>query len=245
MGIDINQHDMAGHIGVDNNGNAYVAATANYPSYGDYVLLKYDSSGTLLWSRVFNSDENDSVDDLIVSGQGVATITGQKNKITLPSAGFALTVSYDTNGNLLWSDAFADKANYNYFGFKICEGKAGNIFVQVGAFENSGTSVPRDYVTIKYDSTGAKQWVQTYSNAQKGGSLGLGIAYSDLTSDLYAVGGGYDLPLTLIQYAPNGTVKSTKNFPNTNSIAPTIGSNMAIDKTGKGYILSPFKLFSF
>lgn len=98
-------------VALDSAGNVIIAAATNGtlggPMLGTYdvALLKYDSAGTLLWTRKFGTSAvdwgygvaTDANGDIYVTGQTSGSLTGTK---TTP-AGFYIT-KYDRNGNFVW-----------------------------------------------------------------------------------------------------------------------------------------------
>ena len=91
-------------VETDAAGNAYLTGKgwlSGSATYVDYLTLKYAPDGTRLWLRAHGVDvATDVPASLAVSGDGRVAVTGS------PSSGSPMvTVVYDTDGNVLWSEA--------------------------------------------------------------------------------------------------------------------------------------------
>jgi hypothetical protein len=104
--------EQAADIQIDNGGNVVVAgwaSTSGQLSAKDYTVVKYTSTGALLWQRHFNGPSNgeDQINDIDIDGDGNIYATGMMvvaNGITsgtvkLSSFGDSLWVSYGMGSN--------------------------------------------------------------------------------------------------------------------------------------------------
>ena len=66
----------------------------------DYLTLKYDAAGTLLWARTYDGGGQDAPASVAVDGGGNAWVTGV-------SGSDVFTIKYDRSGNPVFSDRFA------------------------------------------------------------------------------------------------------------------------------------------
>ncbi|MFQ6103254.1 MAG: SBBP repeat-containing protein [Candidatus Glassbacteria bacterium] len=98
-----NATDVTTDIALDDNGNAYVTGYCNNGiSYADYVTIKYDPAGRLLWLAEYNGPGNsedrpraislDERENVYLTGESLDSIT---------DFDFA-TIKYDKDGNQLW-----------------------------------------------------------------------------------------------------------------------------------------------
>lgn len=106
--------DYATSVAVDSLGNAYVAGSSwRDESELDIVILKYASSGELVWSRRYDGpshgeDRGKDVEfgsDGKIYIAGITTGTGTKYDFT--------TLCYDSSGNLLWDRRFDFENEHN------------------------------------------------------------------------------------------------------------------------------------
>jgi len=122
-------------VAVDSNGNVYVIAYTP-PGYRP-LLLKYDSSGNLLWETT-QSPSYCTGYDVAVGASGNVYVTGE-----FPYSHNYLTLKYDGNGNLLWYRTY-DSNTYDS-GYGIAVDAYENVYV---AGHSGGTSI------LVYDSDG-------------------------------------------------------------------------------------------
>jgi hypothetical protein len=137
-------------------------STSNY----DYTLLKYDTSGTLNWSR--HADGPASGDDyttaLAVRSNGDAYITGNAVVVTTGSVRDIMTLRYTTDGTLQWTKYYGGTSGQHDYGNDVEIDASGNILVAGQTFA-SGTN--SDFVLIKYTSGGTQSWAATYGGSAK------------------------------------------------------------------------------
>jgi len=150
--------DAAVGIAVDNSGNAYVAGKViGAGGNSDIAVLKYSSTGTLLWDWIYNGSSN-STDEAVgvkLDPDGnvcVGGTTSQSGKdhdfafIKLSPDGDSLLVSYA--GTAGTDDAYAMTLD-----------STGNMYV---TGHRPGVA-SYDYLTMKFDGvTGAKIWEKTW-----------------------------------------------------------------------------------
>jgi len=102
-------------LGVDGRGNVFVAGTVVTARRDtDYLLLKYDPDGRLLWSVQYNGPgeprrQDDRAFAVVVDAGGNAYISG----VSMDAQGISeyATLKYDAGGQLLWLARYNDGLN--------------------------------------------------------------------------------------------------------------------------------------
>ena len=168
--------DATWGIATDGAGNVYVtgASWSTSTSY-DFATVGYSSSGDTLWTRRHDGAQS-GVDGAraVAAGAGRVAVTGGSADANLFSD--ILTVVYDATGDTLWTATFAGPDSANDHGLTAAVDAAGNVYVAGYAqFDTSGW----DFVTIKYDPAGSRQWVGRYSTE-----------FEDFASDIAVDGDG-------------------------------------------------------
>jgi hypothetical protein len=74
-----------------------------------------------------------------------------------------LTIKYDSAGQEQWVASYNGPGNALDFAFAIAVDSSGNVYVTERA---TGSTLPYDYATIKYNSTGQEQWVARHNGQQ-------------------------------------------------------------------------------
>lgn len=126
--------DKSGNIYV--TGSSYINSTRKY----DYLTIKYDPNGTILWVRHYNSLQNykDSAVSLTVDDSENVYVTGG----SLSSyGGDIITIKYDIDGNWIWFKQYSRTEDSSDSAKGLVLDDYGNVYV-IG--ESMG------YTTIKY-----------------------------------------------------------------------------------------------
>ena len=142
-------------IKLDNNKNVIVCGHSESAGFGsdDYVLIKYNNSGTRLWVARYNSSGSfaDTPYDMTVDNAGNIYVTGTSYNGTRNDA---LTIKYNSNGDSVWARRF-NSAAVNTIGSSVVVDNSGSVYVSV----QSGTTL----MLLKYNSSGTQQWYVTGS----------------------------------------------------------------------------------
>ncbi|MCW3071120.1 MAG: fibronectin, type [Bacteroidetes bacterium] len=140
-------NDIANGIQVSNSGDVYVTGATRTATGDDYLTLKYNSSGSLIWARTFNDslNGNDIASAMAMDNNGKIYITGSAQ--TAVQGLDYYTVKYDTAGTVIWS--------IYYDGESHLDDRATNIAIDtVGAVVVTGASETAagvyEYATVRY-----------------------------------------------------------------------------------------------
>ena len=155
-----NDHEKGLDVAVDAGGNVYVTGGASWGGSNreDYLTLKHDRFGNVLWSAHYDGPDHlwDEARALALDGLGNVIVTGLSYG---SGTGYDLTtVKYDAGGNQLWVRRYNGPGNGNDWASAMVLDEAGNVYV-TGA---SGG----DSVTIKYDTDGNELWVGLYGSGR-------------------------------------------------------------------------------
>jgi len=137
-------------MALDRSENIYVTGYAVIPTsppQTDYLTVKYDSSGNLLWARTYDGSWSgaDEANAIAVDPQGNAFVTGQSQG-TGGSYDFA-TLLYDPDGAKRWEARYDGGIAGDDKATAVALDGQGCLYVTGGSWgSGSGT----DYVTIKY-----------------------------------------------------------------------------------------------
>lgn len=206
FGID---HDDQGNVYAAGwfTGRAYHDGSSLFSSRGskDGIVVKFDPSGDLVWSRQIGGSDSDEAlgvavkgNDLYVTGQieGTARFTSSSSSSQTSSGGADFFIArYDLNGNWIWADHGGGNGEdvgrditINLNGDIVCTGEfEGNADFDNISIHANGSGGP-DMFLAAYDDTGDPRWVK-----RAGGSAsdyGRNVAH-DYEGNIL-VGGSFD-----------------------------------------------------
>ena len=247
-----NGKDSVVSMAIDKLGNIYVAGTSDSTnSIHTFLILKYSSSGGKLWAERYHDSgyEWENAKKIVIDNRNNIYITGTGYKNN--SKDDILTVKFNTDGLYQWSAVWNDQSNSVDETTDMKADMNGNIYV-TGYGAGSGTG--NDFITIKYDSSGARKWAVTYNNPQNTDDISVSLAL-DYMANSYIVGfslvDGY-FNYSLVKYDTTGEKLWNEDIPN-NSFSNYIPVGLVVDNYGDiiigGYdgnlIRSSFNLYKY
>ncbi len=109
--VDNGNHDVFNSGAVDNNGNVYgVGYTYNISGDKDFLIEKYDSSGSFLWEKVIDNGGFEEFNGISIDSLGNIFVIGESEVSSIYDI---VVAKYDSEGNEVWSDTI-DSGNNDY-----------------------------------------------------------------------------------------------------------------------------------
>ena len=195
--------------------------------YSDFFIVKYDTSGNVLWAKSAEGAYDDSGQSVSTDASGNVFITGIYYSPTITFGTTTLTkanptsnysdifiVKYDASGNMLWATS-AEDGVFNDDGRSVSTDASGNVFIAgyfasptitFGTTTLTNTNSSWDIFIVKYDSSGNVLW------AKSAGGTAYDIGNSVSTD---AIGNVF---MTGIYYSPTITFGIT-TLTNANNVA--------------------------
>lgn len=207
-------NDRVGGITSDSSGNIYIGGytTGNLGETNgggnDTFIVKYDSSGTLLWIKQLgdtaegtiigagDSDGSDIVGGIATDASGNIYIGGfTYGNLGEPNGGSSdvFVAKYNSSGTLLWIKQLGDTSEGTIIAAGAADGSdevtsvttdaSGNVYL--GGFttgslgETNGGGGNYDAFIVKYDSNGNFQWVKQLGATAEGTVIAAGAADVD------------------------------------------------------------------
>jgi len=174
--------DIGSGIAIGSSGNIYITGYTDSSGAGnrDAFIVKYDSSGTLLWNTTWGGPNNDGGKGIVIDSGGNIYITGFTNGNEVGNV-YALIVKFDSSGTPLWNTTWGGL--YGDEGDGIAIDSGGNIYI-TGNTYSYGAGIADAFI-VKYDSSGTQLWNTTWGSPYL--DYGYGIAI-DSHENIYITG---------------------------------------------------------
>jgi len=171
---------------VDKENNIYVVGRS-YGTGDDFITLKYNPSGNLLWEKRYNGTGNgdDGISAAILDDSNNIYVTGYSQEGAALGGYNWITIKYYSNGDTAWKRSFNWIANSTDEPLAITIDRFNNIYV--GGYGRSGQPIDDDFITIKYNSNGDLLWLDSYDSNVFGPDRVMSIAIDD-SSNVYPTG---------------------------------------------------------
>ena len=221
-------------IAVDNQGNVFTTGfESDGFTDGEFITLKFDSSGVLQWATPYNGSTNsiDYANHIVVDGDGNSYITGWSGGAN--NLYDMTTIKYDPDGNELWVKRYNGTADDNDYGYWLALDPSGNVYVTGQSVE---TGSDNDITTIKYAPNGDELWIRHYNGPANGYDAGQAIAV-DSAGNAYVTGNqttATGLECVTLKYSTTGDLLWASPFsgPDNNGVLISI----ALDDSANAYV---------
>lgn len=156
--------DYAVGIAVDASGAVAVTGTSwGGTSANDIATVKYGASGESLWVARYDGPAGGSDEARAIAASGsLVIVTGGSAAADLMTD--VLTVCYGAAGSPAWTARYDGPARGNDHGLAVAVDGEGNTYVAGYA---GGDTMGWDFVTLKYDATGAEQWARVHAAGEE------------------------------------------------------------------------------
>ncbi|MDF1672990.1 MAG: SBBP repeat-containing protein [Vicingaceae bacterium] len=229
--------DSGKEIAIDNAGNVYVTGTS-YTSFTngyDILTIKYDPLGNQLWTSTFNGSGSalDEGRDIAVDKNGNVYVTGYTAS-TGPNYDY-VTIKYDAAGAQQWASLYNGSANGFDEAYSLAIDTSGNTYV-TGSADISGQG--SNFVTIKYNTSGAQQWASIYNgpgnNIDAATQIKLDPMFNVYVSG-HSYGSSSDLDIATIMYNNNGVQQWVSRYNGALNFFD-VPQALSLDNSGNVYV---------
>ncbi|MBE2226885.1 MAG: SBBP repeat-containing protein [Ignavibacteria bacterium] len=231
-----NSTDSPSSIVVDGSGNVYIAGySVGIGTSLDCLTLKYNSAGVLQWEKRYNGPGNtaDNINSLAVDDSGNVYIAGFIGGSGTGNDG--VTIKYNTSGVQQWMQTFNGPGNGNDNARSLALDADGNVYI---TGYSTGSTLGADFTTIKYNSAGVQQWLQTYNGPGNGDEDAYSLvldAMGNIYITGYSAGSGTSLDCATVKYNSQGVQQWQQRY-NGPGNGYDEARKITIDTSGNVYI---------
>ncbi len=221
-------------VAVDSSNNTYLSGYTNSSGAGfdDMLLVKYDLNGVQQWNCTWGGNNDDLAYEIALDSSDNIFVVGKTESFGAGGENIFL-VNYDGNGVQQWNRTWGGDDDDAAYGIAL--DSADNIYIS-GKTESFGAGL-RDFVLVKYDSSGIQQWNRTWGGGLPDYSNGV---VTDLSGNVYLVGDTFSYALNpgssdiaLVKYDGNGVMQWYRTW---GGDSWDLGKAVAIDSSGNVYI---------
>ncbi|MEI6950344.1 SBBP repeat-containing protein [Paraflavisolibacter sp. H34] len=229
-------YDVANAVKVDASGNVLAAGGIGLSGSGsDFVLLKRNHDGELLWRKTYNgaANEADRATALATDRQGNAYVAGWT---WTGETGFDYaTLKYDRHGRQKWVRHYTGPGNGFDVPAAITTDAAGNVYVT--GYSQEAESYD-DYTTIKYSPEGEQLWVALYNGPGNENDIPTALGV-DTAGNVYVTGFSFGTAsasdYATVKYNRDGVQQWVARF-NGSANSYDAATAMALDAAGNVYV---------
>jgi outer membrane protein assembly factor BamB len=200
-----NYSDYVSDMAVDGQGNVYITGYSN----GDFVTIKYNTSGTLRWINTYDGPlhQSDQTFSIALDKQlNIYVLGSSKN---LYGKLVYATIKYSNNGEQLWVREYINSDSSFAYPEALSVDSSGNVYV------TGYCGTPGDFGTVKYNTDGVFQWARFFGGTANVTDIPYSIA-TDNNGNVFVTGSVRDsgniYPLTTIKYDSLGNQKWVKRY---------------------------------
>jgi uncharacterized delta-60 repeat protein len=226
-------------LALDHAGNVLVTGfTEGDGTEDDYTTVKYDANGVQQWVARYNGPKNDydNATGLAIDGDNNIFVTG--GSYAADTGLDYATIKYNPAGQEQWIARFHQEGNSNDDPAAMTMDAAGNIYVTgSSAVANTG----HDYVTIKYNREGSREWIARYDGPAHEYDAATAIAV-DNAGNVYVAGSseaaGADARMrryATVKYNAAGIQQWVSRYAGTEDSQDIVRA-LAIDHRGNVYV---------
>jgi len=192
--------DYANAMEIDSLGYICVVggSYSSDPSTGeaDVMILKYDTSGTLIWARDWGTSWTQRGPAIAIDSNDNIYFVG--HTFGNPSSSMmGHLVNYDTNGNYQWERIWGVSGVYGNTWAGVIIDSNDEIFIIGGTSTHGPYTGSQDVILFNYDTTGNQNWYKTWGMPGNDRAMCLNF---DSQNNLFVAGwldslgaGGYDI----------------------------------------------------
>ena len=198
--------DQGQSVAIDSDNNLYVLGFQASTGAGsnDFLLAKYNSSGTVQWQRILGGASNDRGYSVAIDSSDNVCVFGYTSSTGAGAQDFLLA-KYNSSGTIQWQRILGGAGSD--YGQSVAIDSSDNVYV-FGSTRSTG-AVAKPVLLAKYNSSGTIQWQRILGGA--GSEEGNSVAI-DSSDNVYVLGrttstGAGQDDFLIAKYNSSGTIQ--------------------------------------
>ena len=208
LGGSSSANDSFNDVAVDSSGNIYVTGKIALSNRNQYLIAKYNPSGTLQWQKRYgagSSGQSGEAESVAVDSSGNVYSAGNINSNYYNST----VVKLNSSGVLQWA---REQGDSNFNNGRVITDSSDNVYVAV-----RGGSYPGGLNVFKYNSSGTLQWKKYLAT----GTSGAHDIAVDASDNIYTLGwhsvDGSGTDNIITKWNSSGTLQWQRTIGNSSS----------------------------
>jgi hypothetical protein len=210
----------ANGVAIDTSGDIYIAgSTASFGEGGnDVLLLKFDSSGNLLWGRTWGGANFDVAYDIAFDSGGNVYIAAESYSL----GNAAVLLKFDPEGDLLSTRSWKGPATYDS-AYSVDVDQDGNVVLGGISWDYSVTPNHNSILLLKFDSQDNFLWNSNLVSGTEDEAHGPKTTRFDSNGDIIVAGhrasvcqstnfSACNFDVELIKLGPNGNLVYSRSW---------------------------------
>ncbi|MCI0448672.1 MAG: SBBP repeat-containing protein [Chlorobi bacterium] len=222
---------------IDPEENIYaVSSSGTNPIVSDFTATKFNSSGNLIWEKIYNGPANDNDEPCSIGIDNNGNIYAAGKSRGIGTEYDFTVVSYDNSGEMRWESRIAS----------LLDDEASDLFIdnQSRIYVTGYISAPQvsaDFLTVKYSQEGNIFWQRQFNNPYNYWDIAQSITV-DNQYNVYITGKSGRPPLqladyTTLKYNLSGELVWSKNYNGlSEGVNEDIPRKIAVDNNNNVYV---------
>lgn len=186
--------------------NGVLYSTGYTYSYGEdrnFCTIKYDAAGNKVWTKTLNGPNSDTDEPIGIAPDGSGNIYVVGRSKNAANNYDIFIIKYNSAGDTIWTRNYDAGLTADETASDLAVDASGNIYVTGIADNDASLLTNNDFITLKYSTAGALQWIKVFNGNSNADDKAASIALDNAGNAVVAgkTWNGTDYDIHVIKYA--------------------------------------------